>query len=77
MKHTLQELINTVLHLAGLLMPAAAAKLAIPYGTAWTRFRFACDAVRATLDGWTAEEARRLRAATRAIGRGERWSWTS
>lgn len=60
------------LHLAGHLMPAAAAKLAIPSGTAWTRFRYACDAVRAIVGGWAAEEARR-RAATRTIARGARW----
>lgn len=58
-----------VLHLAGLLMPAAAAKLEIPYGTVWTRFRYACDAVRATVGRWAAEEARQQRAATRACGR--------
>jgi DNA-directed RNA polymerase specialized sigma24 family protein len=50
------------LHLADLPMPAAAARLDIPAGTAWTRFRAACAEVRATVRRWNVEQ------------RGARWS---
>lgn len=43
------------LHVEGLSMPALAATLGIPYGTAWTRFRAARDEVGATLRRWAAE----------------------
>jgi DNA-directed RNA polymerase specialized sigma24 family protein len=44
-------------YLAGLSIPRTAAALHIPVGTAYTRFRFAVAALRATLVGWTAGEA--------------------
>jgi DNA-directed RNA polymerase specialized sigma24 family protein len=43
------------LHLADLPMPAAAARLGIPYDTAWTRLRAAVEEVRATVRRWNAE----------------------
>jgi DNA-directed RNA polymerase specialized sigma24 family protein len=44
------------LHLLDLSMPAAAARLEIPAGTAWTRFRAARDEVHAMVRRWQAEE---------------------
>lgn len=43
------------LHLADLPMPTAAARLGIPYATAWTRLRAAVEEVRATVRRWNAE----------------------
>ena len=43
------------LHLSDLPMPAAAARLGIPYATAWTRLRAAVEEVRATVRRWNAE----------------------
>jgi len=45
-------------YLAGWPMPRVAAALGIPEGTAWSRWRHGCEAVRALLGQWAADEAR-------------------
>lgn len=47
------------LHIEGVSVATVAARLEIPYGTAWTRFRYAQSSLRRAVHGWTARRARR------------------
>lgn len=62
------------LHLDGLTANEIAATLLIPCGTAETRLRCARAALRAQMDRWTAENARRAQWAQLTKGAPKRWS---
>ena len=62
------------LYLEGLTVPAIAAALLVPYGTAATRLQRAREALRETVRRWTAKDANRAQLAQLTKGALKRWS---